>query len=599
MATVFVNDKFEIVHASDKWKSYFDLDSVAICGKPILEILPETAHGWETILPNCLSGEHNTSTIKLNNTNVSKIIWLKTTSIPWYDEQENVIGLIIQAENISEKKLLEKQHNKLESILKVTCEVGKIGCWEYCLIEDKMVWCSMTRLIHEVDKDHTPTIETSVQFYKEGHSRNTISMVIHEAMINGISYSERLQIVTAKGNEIWVQVSGKPIFQGDKLVGLTGTFQNINDLVQSELKAKESEYRLRTLIDNLPLNVFIKDTESRKILVNKAECAYLGVDSPETILGKTDFELYHNTTAQVARKEDIKVMETLTPILAKENVNRKKNGESTTFLTSKIPLMGTSGKAIGLVGISLDITDFKQKEKELQDLVHVTSFQNKKLLNFAHIVSHNLRSHTANFSMLLDFLSSEKDESEKINILGMLMDASENLSETLENLNEVVDINTNVNLGKKCIPLKNKIDTTLHNLSAYLTKNQATVINQVCDTHRIQAIPAYVDSILMNVITNAVRYKHQRRDAVVTLNTKSENGFTVLSVTDNGLGIDLKKYGSKIFGMYKTFHDNTDARGFGLYIVKNQIEAMNGKVSVDSKVGIGTTFKIYFDERNK
>jgi light-regulated signal transduction histidine kinase (bacteriophytochrome) len=289
-------------------------------------------------------------------------------------------------------------------------------------------------------------------------------------------------------------------------------------------------------------------------------------------------------------------METLRPLLGKETTNRKKNGKTTTFLTSKIPLLEDTGKASGLIGISIDISDIKQKEEELRDLVNVASLQNKKLINFAHIVSHNLRSHTANFSMLLDFLVNEKDESEKDNILNMLTDASDSLLETLENLNEVVDINRNVNLDKKPIPLKNKIDTVVHNLSAYL--GNAKVINTVCESTEIQVIPAYIDSILMNFITNAVRYKDPERNANITLSAKNEEGYTVLSVTDNGLGIDLEKYGDKLFGMYKTFHNHCDARGIGLYITKNQIEAMNGKVDVESEVGIGTTFNIYFNEKN-
>ena len=79
---------------------------------------------------------------------------------------------------------------------------------------------------------------------------------------------------------------------------------------------------------------------------------------------------------------------------------------------------------------------------------------------------------------------------------------------------------------------------------------------------------------------------------------KKINGFTVLSVFDNGLGIDLNKNANKIFGMYKTFHQNDDARGLGLFIIKNQIEAMGGKIDLESELGIGTTFNIYFNEKN-
>jgi hypothetical protein len=68
----------------------------------------------------------------------------------------------------------------------------------------------------------------------------------------------------------------------------------------------------------------------------------------------------------------------------------------------------------------------------------------------------------------------------------------------------------------------------------------------------------------------------------------------ILNVSDNGIGIDMKKNGDKLFGMYKTFNNNPDARGIGLFITKNQIDAMGGKVEVESELGKGTSFKIYF-----
>ncbi|MNY01817.1 Alkaline phosphatase synthesis sensor protein PhoR [compost metagenome] len=83
---------------------------------------------------------------------------------------------------------------------------------------------------------------------------------------------------------------------------------------------------------------------------------------------------------------------------------------------------------------------------------------------------------------------------------------------------------------------------------------------------------------------------------MINLSSRTEDGLIELSIADNGLGIDLKLNRDKIFGMYKTFHNNKDARGIGLFITKNQIEAMGGKVTVESEVNKGTTFKIYFKQ---
>jgi signal transduction histidine kinase len=88
----------------------------------------------------------------------------------------------------------------------------------------------------------------------------------------------------------------------------------------------------------------------------------------------------------------------------------------------------------------------------------------------------------------------------------------------------------------------------------------------------------------------------EQRPAIIRLHACPQPGFVKLTVQDNGLGIDLVKNRAKLFGMYKTFHDNEDARGVGLFLTKNQIEAMLGSIEVESEVGVGSTFKIYFNE---
>lgn len=140
--------------------------------------------------------------------------------------------------------------------------------------------------------------------------------------------------------------------------------------------------------------------------------------------------------------------------------------------------------------------------------------------------------------------------------------------------------------------------TVQQNLSGYLLNNKAQVINNVPLDFKVKSVPAYLDSMLTNFITNAVKYKHPDRNPHITLSTLKTGTYSILTIADNGLGIDLKKYGKKLFGMYKTFHEHKDAKGIGLYITKNQIEAMNGKIEASSKLGKGTAFKIFFNEDN-
>tara|TARA_R110000744_G_scaffold363903_1_gene472337 strand:+ start:240 stop:842 length:603 start_codon:yes stop_codon:yes gene_type:complete len=200
--------------------------------------------------------------------------------------------------------------------------------------------------------------------------------------------------------------------------------------------------------------------------------------------------------------------------------------------------------------------------------------------------------------MLLGFLNSEKDPQERKRIIDMLTQASDNLLETLGNLNQVVDINTKTSETKKPLNLRNNIVKVLENFSALLDKDDSQIINNVEKDIEVSCIPAYLDSIILNLVSNAVKYKSPNRTLLITINAVKSNEGVLLSISDNGMGIDLDKYRDKIFGMYKTFHNRKDAKGFGLYLVKNQIEAMGGSITVQSEVDKGTTFNVYFNEES-
>lgn len=107
--------------------------------------------------------------------------------------------------------------------------------------------------------------------------------------------------------------------------------------------------------------------------------------------------------------------------------------------------------------------------------------------------------------------------------------------------------------------------------------------------------PAYLESILINLITNCLKYRHPERALKISISAKRSHKRTKLSVADNGLGIDMSIHGSRLFGMYNTFHKHPDARGLGLFMVKSQVESMGGEITAQSVPGSGTTFTIELD----
>jgi PAS domain S-box-containing protein len=256
-----------------------------------------------------------------------------------------------------------------------------------------------------------------------------------------------------------------------------------------------------------------------------------------------------------------------------------------------------NGIPLRYYGIVQDITDRKKSEAEQKKLLEITSLQNSKLKNFTYIVSHNVRSHSSNITSLVNFLSATNDENERNEIIKMLVNTSNNLETTLLNLNDIISINEDTAKPRTVIYLKNEIDKTLDVLSGEIIKHNVQINNNVNPESTITAIPSYCESILLNLISNAIKYRSDERNPKIDISVDYVPNFVVLKISDNGLGIDLKKNGNKIFGMYKTFHQNEDSRGIGLYLTKNHIESMNGKIEIESKVNVGTTFKVFFNDK--
>lgn len=245
-----------------------------------------------------------------------------------------------------------------------------------------------------------------------------------------------------------------------------------------------------------------------------------------------------------------------------------------------------------IVGTHTDISDQKEKELELAKMLEILNTQNNKLLNFAHIVSHNLRTHSGNIKSLLDLhkeeLLSDFDTLSNIQIV------SDELFSTIENLNDLVNIHTVKDKEIEHLNLNVYINKVLDVLHDSIKQKDIVVLNYIQSSATIDCLPAYLESILLNIVTNAIKYSDQKKVPKIIFTSDENDDFIILNIKDNGLGIDLNKYKDSIFGLYKTFHKNNDARGVGLYLTKNQIENMGGKIEVESTLHLGSTFKIYF-----
>ncbi len=241
-----------------------------------------------------------------------------------------------------------------------------------------------------------------------------------------------------------------------------------------------------------------------------------------------------------------------------------------------------------------DMTETVEKEKEMLQSVEIISDQNKRLINFAHIVSHNLRSHSGNLSRVVDLIAEAESEEERSEMLVYLRQVSEGFTETVNHLNEIVAVQTKKNVEQESVDLYIYIERCLELIAMDIKEANVMVHNNVPRGTTFEYNTAYLESILLNFLTNGIKYRAKDRQPYVDLSIEKIGHELVLHIKDNGIGIDMEKNGARLFGMYSTFNKNQDARGIGLFITRYQVEALGGRIEVQSALGEGTTFSVHF-----
>lgn len=260
------------------------------------------------------------------------------------------------------------------------------------------------------------------------------------------------------------------------------------------------------------------------------------------------------------------------------------------------PIYGPDGTIIGARGTIMDIHEQRLLELERAQTIDLLTAHNQRLQNFAHIVSHNLRSHAANVDTLTSLMEREDDPIELTQLIGMLRFTSTALLETLDHLNQVVKVQSRTQIQKTLVDLQAITQKTLRLLQVATGDADAIITQDFAALRHVMYDFSYAESLLLNLVSNAIKYRSPKRKCQIHISTMYDptDNRPCLVVADNGLGMDMERVGKHIFGMYRTFHTNPEARGVGLYLTRNQVEVMGGNITVASKPDQGTTFTVKF-----
>ncbi len=561
-------------------------------------------------------------------TKAGAIIWINLTVSPLFKKDKKVTTHISIVEDISLKKEAQKLIKKSETRFQSLFEDSPIPLWEEDFSEVKK-YLQKLNLINESPetvslylKMHPDVVHQCIDLVKI-IDVNTMCLSLHKVKTKNELITDLSQIIDKDSipdftkQLIAITQGEKQLIIDTKIKNKDGEYRDVNlrwNVIQGYEKSLERIIVSTEDITDRKLseNIILSSQQRIESLINTIDGIVWECDAKtfafnfisqkaEKILGYTAEEWLSSKTfwSDHIHPEDRQWTIDYCTLKTNENLNHDfeyrmiaKNG-AVVWLRDIVNVISENDQALSLRGIMIDITTTKEAEKDLNDSFNLVTEQNKRLLNFSYIVSHNLRSHTSNIASIMSLIESSESEEEKDEMIQLLKSVSNSLNETMIHLNEVINIRTNIGLVSESLNLQQYLETVQRVLSEQISSKDVSISTIMPDDVMINYNPAYLESILYNIISNSIRYSHPERKPTIIIKWITDDENKILQISDNGVGIDLVKNADKIFGMYKTFTNNADSKGIGLFITKNQIDAMGGNITVESEPNIGTTFKIY------
>lgn len=483
----------------------------------------------------------------------------------------------------SPKRFRVKQERMIAAL-----QAANMGMWEWDLKTNKVIWSDLTlelfgmtsyeEYISRIHPDDLEHVNTTINVYLQAPEK---------------SYFLQHRLILPNGEIRWLQASGSAIKnKKGKATKLTGTVQDFTESKRTEEALRESEQRFRTLQEASNGGIAIHD-QGIIIDANQGLSRLMGYPLEE-LIGMNGIMLLPAEEREMVMSKIKSGYE-----LPYDSQGLRKDGTrfDMEIRGSNVPY---KGKMVRITEFR-DVSDRKQAEEQIREqnarleaIAQSLRRKNEQLEEFTQIVSHNLRAPVGNINSLIGLLENSGKPEDFAQITALLKQSGQSLFTTLNELNEVLQIKQNKHIEKQEIVFDEVFVKVKNMLIAHIKEINASVTSDFSHAPGMLYPNIYLESILLNLLSNALKYHSPQREALIHFKTYKEGGTTVLEAIDNGLGINLEKHGHQIFKLHKTFHKHAESKGIGLFMIKNQIETMGGEIEVKSSEDEGTTFTIRF-----
>ncbi|MEZ4970336.1 MAG: PAS domain S-box protein [Flavobacteriaceae bacterium] len=864
-AIAMLDNDMRYIAVSQRWIRDYKMEGQEIIGRSHYDLFPEIGEQWKQNHQKCLKGAIDICEEAPFKRSDGSIQWIYWDVRPWYVSESEIGGLLMHTGDITSQKEREKERNRMLEILDKTSEVARLGIWEVDLKTNGIYWSPVVYEIHEVEENYQPSLTMALNFYKEGESREIMRKSVEKAISSGVPYDVEVELVTAKGNSIWVRTVGNGEFEDGECVRIYGIFQDINHRKLSEMALNKANAERGAVLNTKTLAIITTDNEGTinhfnhgaENLLGYSASEIIGTKLPGVFTVKEEAEGFMADLARkyqrdpidldplkaLAEKNDNDVREwnyvrkegTVIPVQVTWSAIKNKEGELMGFLNvasdiserklvenellrknrvlnfaERLTMIGNwqwntitdevrwsanlykifgldveqqkltydtyfsfvhpedkemvtnhvqmaikeksfhdlmhriqlrdgtvktvqllsevmtndLGEVIELIGTCQDVTEQRMAEIKFRGLLEsapdamvITNelgkiyminrqaeklfgysvheligepmeklipdgfievdtedsnailfnsqigelgdgkelvginktgrpipiqisrsplkteegilvstairdisiqkaaerkileakeslevfskrlvAKNTQLADFNQITSHNLRAPVSNLNSLLGFYKLAQSDGERNDLFQKFETVINHLTLTLNTLVEALNIKKD-NEGDTLedIEFNSIMVKTQEILSGEIIRTGAVIESDFTKLPKITYNKIYLESIFLNLVGNALKYRSTVRVPKIYVTTGTANGKNFLKVTDNGQGINLKRHGHKLFGLNKVFHRHPDAKGIGLFLTKMQVEAYGGSISAKSEVNVGTTFNVNFN----
>lgn len=424
--------------------------------------------------------------------------------------------------------------------------------------------------------------------------------------------------------------------ENDQVTGVSVFAYDVTEQVRARQEREAQQRQLVEVFEQAPVAIFVlRGAEYAYEVVNPVMGEMLGT-APGQLLGRRFFDQFPALAAQGYRALLDQVWHSGREYVAREQAAQlphHREGETGYYNFTYVPLREAQGSVTGIMCVAVDVTaqvlarqqlqalneelattsqelaaaneELRAANEEIQSTNEELTESNGQLLrtnadldNFIYTASHDLKAPIANIEGLLlvlkRHLSPETLQQEPVRgINEMIASSVERFKKTIANLTDITRLQKENGQAPSWVELPEMISEILLDLTPLIEETKAQVQVDVAGCPAISFQEKNLRSILYNLLSNALKYRSPEREPRVQVGCQPLPGYLLLWVSDNGLGIDLSKE-QKVFAMFGRLHTHVEGSGMGLYMVKKILDNAGGKIEVESKVGVGSTFKVYF-----